>query len=266
MVAYEKLESRFKDALLDWMKTKNPFWSLLGMEIIEIKKGWAKIRLPFSEKLANGIGVVHGGAIFSPADSAVGMALIGLVGKNENISTLEMKINYLRPLTAGDIIAAINGLAIGGGFTIPLACADLIYVSEHAWVMLPFINLGLIPELASSYLLPRLVGFQRAKEIIYFGEKLPALQLYDMGLVNKVLPHDDLVSYAKQMALKLIPPRGAGLAARLAKQALHRPLIEAVTRALDIENEGLNKAIASADFWEALAARKENREPVFKGE
>jgi acyl-CoA thioesterase len=105
MVAYEKLESRFKDALLDWMKTKNPFWSLLGMEIIEIKKGWAKIRLPFSEKLANGIGVVHGGAIFSPADSAVGMALIGLVGKNENISTLEMKINYLRPLTAGDIIA-----------------------------------------------------------------------------------------------------------------------------------------------------------------
>ncbi len=105
MVAYEELEPRFKDALLDWMKTKNPFWSLLGMEIIEIKKGWAKIRLPFSEKLANGIGVVHGGAIFSPADSAVGMALIGLVNKNENISTLEMKINYLRPLTAGDIIA-----------------------------------------------------------------------------------------------------------------------------------------------------------------
>ena len=105
MVAYEELEPRFKDALLDWMKTKNPFWSLLGMEIIEIKKGWAKIRLPFSEKLANGIGVVHGGAIFSPADSAVGMALIGLVSKNENISTLEMKINYLRPLTAGDIIA-----------------------------------------------------------------------------------------------------------------------------------------------------------------
>jgi len=105
MVAYEELEPRFKDALLDWMKTKNPFWSLLGMEIIEIKKGWAKIRLPFSEKLANGIGVAHGGAIFSPADSAVGMALIGLVNKNENISTLEMKINYLRPLTAGDIIA-----------------------------------------------------------------------------------------------------------------------------------------------------------------
>jgi len=163
------------------------------------------------------------------------------------------------------VIAAINGLAIGGGFTIPLACADLIYVSEHAWVKLPFINIGLVPELASSYLLPRLVGFQRAKEIIFFGEKLPASKLYDMGLVNKVLPHDELIPYAKKMALKLIPPQGAGLATRLAKQAFHKPLIEAVTKALDIENEGLNKTIASADFWEALAARKEKREPVFKG-
>ena len=163
------------------------------------------------------------------------------------------------------VIAAINGLAIGGGFTIPLACADLIYVSEHAWVKLPFINIGLIPELASSYLLPRLVGFQRAKEIIFFGEKLPAPKLYDMGLVNKVLPHDELIPYAKKMALKLIPPQGAGLATRLAKQAFHKPLIEAVTKALDIENEGLNKTIASADFWEALAARQEKREAVFKG-
>ena len=164
------------------------------------------------------------------------------------------------------VIAAINGLAIGGGFTIPLACADLIYMSEHAWVKLPFISLGLIPELASSYLLPRMIGFQRAKEIFYFGEKLPASKLYEMGLVNRVIDHGQLLPYAKQMALKLIPPLGAGLAARLAKKALHGPLIEAVTKALDAENEGLNQTIASADFWEAIAARKEKREPVFKGE
>jgi len=94
---YEALEPRFQEALADWMKTRNPFWSLLGIELIEVKKGWAKIRLPFTEKLANGVGVAHGGAIFSPADSAVGMALVGLIGKDENISTLEMKINYLRP-------------------------------------------------------------------------------------------------------------------------------------------------------------------------
>jgi acyl-CoA thioesterase len=105
MSEYEELNPHFKESLLNWMETQNPFWSLLGMEIIEIKKGWAKIRLPFSEKLANGIGVAHGGAIFSPADSAVGMALIGLINKDENISTLEMKINYLRPFSSGEIVA-----------------------------------------------------------------------------------------------------------------------------------------------------------------
>ena len=105
MPEYEELDPRFKASLLDWMKTNNPFWSLLGMEIIGIKKGWAKIRLPFSGKLANGIGVAHGGAIFSPADSAVGMALIGLTDKDESISTLEMKINYLKPFSGGEIIA-----------------------------------------------------------------------------------------------------------------------------------------------------------------
>jgi len=105
MSEYEELNPRFKESLLNWMRTKNPFWSLLGMELTEIKKGWAKIRLPFTEKIANGIGVAHGGAIFSPADSAVGMALVGLLNKDENISTLEMKINYLRPFTEGEMIA-----------------------------------------------------------------------------------------------------------------------------------------------------------------
>jgi len=163
------------------------------------------------------------------------------------------------------IIAAINGLAIGGGFTVPLACADVIYVSEHAWVKLPFISLGIIPELASSYLLPRILGFQRAKEILFFGETMNAPKLLDLGLVNKILPHDELISYSREMAAKLVPPRGASLAVGLAKQALHGPLIGAVSRALDAENEGLNKTLASADFWEALAARKEKRDPEFKG-
>jgi 2-(1,2-epoxy-1,2-dihydrophenyl)acetyl-CoA isomerase len=163
------------------------------------------------------------------------------------------------------VIAAINGLAIGGGITIPLACADLIYVSEHAWARFPFINLGIIPELASSYLLPRILGFQRAKEIFFFGEDLNAAKLFELGLVNKVLPHDELLPYATQMAAKLIPPQGAGLAVSLTKQAMHKPLIEAVTQALDNENEALIKTFSTTDFFEAVAARKEKRAPVFKG-
>ncbi len=104
-----------------------------------------------------------------------------------------------------------------------------------------------------------------ATEILFFGETLDAPKLLDLGLVNKILPHGELIPYAKKIASKLVPPRGASLAVGLTKQALHGPLIEAVSRALDVENEGLNKAFASADFWEALAARKEKRDPEFKG-
>lgn len=163
------------------------------------------------------------------------------------------------------VVAAINGLAIGGGFTIPLACADLIYMSEHAWVKLPFARLGLVPELASSYLLPRLIGFQRAKEIMFFGERLSAERLYNMGLVNRVLPHEELLRFAREQTCKLIPPIGAGLAVRLSKEILHKPMIEAVSRALDLENEGLNRGFATSDFMEALNARMEKRDPKFSG-
>jgi 2-(1,2-epoxy-1,2-dihydrophenyl)acetyl-CoA isomerase len=163
------------------------------------------------------------------------------------------------------VIAAINGLAIGGGITIPLACADLIYVSEHAWARFPFVNLGIVPELASSFLLPRILGFQRAKEICFFGEDLNAQKLFDLGLVNKVLPHAKLLPYATQMAAKLVPPQGAGLAVSLTKKTMHKPLIEAVTQALDNENEALNQTFSTTDFFEAITSRKEKRAPVFKG-
>jgi enoyl-CoA hydratase/carnithine racemase len=164
------------------------------------------------------------------------------------------------------VIVAMNGLAIGGGLTIPLACADLIFASEYAWGRLPFVSLGIVPELASSYLLPRLLGFQKAKEIMFFGEKMTAQQMLDLGIINKVLPHDQLIPYAKEMALRLVPPMGAWRAVRMTKEILHKPLIEAVTRALDLENEALNKTFGSGDFLEAVNARIEKREPVFKGE
>jgi len=163
------------------------------------------------------------------------------------------------------VVAAINGLAIGGGFTIPLACADLIYISEHAWAKLPFVRLGLVPELASSYLLPRMIGLQRTKEIMFFGERLSAERLYDLGLVNRVLPHGELLQFAREQTCKLIPPQGAGLAVRLSKEILHKPMIEAVSRALDRENEGLNRGFGTADFMEALNARMEKRDPQFSG-
>jgi 2-(1,2-epoxy-1,2-dihydrophenyl)acetyl-CoA isomerase len=130
---------------------------------------------------------------------------------------------------------------------------------------LPFVKIGILPELASSYLLPRLLGFQRAKEIMYFGERITAQQMFELGLVNKVLPHDQLIPYAREMAVKLIPPGGAWMAIRMAKRALHKPLLKEITEALDRENEGLNQAFGTEDFREALKARMEKRNPIFRG-
>jgi len=163
------------------------------------------------------------------------------------------------------VIAAINGLAIGMGFTMPLSCADLIYISEHAWIRLPFVRLNILPELASTFILPRLVGMQKAKEIMYFGEDITAEKAYELGLVNKVIRHDELLPYAKAAALKLIPPNGPGMAVRLTKRALHRQLCSDISRALDEENIGLNQAFKSEDFIEAVTARIQKREPVYKG-
>ena len=163
------------------------------------------------------------------------------------------------------ILAAINGLAIGAGLTLPLAVADQIHLSEHAWARLPFARLGISAELGSTYLLPRLVGMQKAKELLFYPDRLEAQTLLDLGLANAVLPHDELLPYTRQRALELIPPRGAGAAIRAMKRIVHEQRRDALTRALDLENEVLNELTMGEDFLEGLVARMEKRDPVFKG-
>ena len=163
------------------------------------------------------------------------------------------------------IIAAINGLAIGGGFTFAFSAADQIYASEHAWAQLPFAKLGISAELASSFLMPRLMGLHKTKEIMFFADRMTADQLLDFQLVNKVLPHSELLPYAQEQALKLAPPLGASGAIRKMKRLLHASMENQVSDALDRENQALQALFASADFAEAMGARAEKRVPVFKG-
>jgi len=163
------------------------------------------------------------------------------------------------------ILAAINGLAIGGGFTLPLAVADQIYLSEHAWISLPFANLGISAELGSTFLLPRLLGFQKAKEVIFYPERIDAHKAVELGIANAVLPHDELLAHTREQALRLIPPRGAGTAIREMKRAMHAPHVQAISDALDLENEALGKLFRSTDFAEGITARVEKRTPVFTG-
>lgn len=163
------------------------------------------------------------------------------------------------------VLAAINGLAIGGGITLPLAVADQVYLSEHAWARLPFASLGISAELGSTYMLPRLLGMQKAKELFFYPDRLEAQQLLDLGLANAVLPHDELLAFTRDKALQLVPPRGAGASIRAMKRTVHKQRVGELTRALDLENEALNQLMQSEDFVEGLMARVEKREPVFKG-
>jgi uncharacterized protein (TIGR00369 family) len=105
MSDHPELHPKFKETLLAKMQEASPFWTLLGLELTDVRKGWARVRLPFSKKLVHPLGIAHGGAVFSAADSAVAMALIGLVERDETFTTVEMKINYLRTFHDGEITA-----------------------------------------------------------------------------------------------------------------------------------------------------------------
>jgi enoyl-CoA hydratase/carnithine racemase len=163
------------------------------------------------------------------------------------------------------VIAAINGIAIGGGVTMPLVGADLIYMAEDAWLGFYFSKRAIIPEFGATFILPFLIGFQRAKEICYMGGEITAQQAFDLGLINKVLPKEQLMPFSRQQALKLIPPYGPSIALKLMKKTMHSFYREILDKTLDLENKALRKAFASKDFNEAMSAIKEKREANFKG-
>lgn len=164
------------------------------------------------------------------------------------------------------VLTAINGLAVGGGFTLPLVCSDLIYISEDAWIAFYFVKRAVMPDFATSYLLPFFVGFQRAKELFYFGNRLSAQEAFELNLgINKVLPAEELMPYVRKQAMRLIPPKGPSLAIKLMKKTMHAHFREIIEQQLDLENKGWKKALRSKDFRRSIKALKEKKEPKFVG-
>lgn len=164
------------------------------------------------------------------------------------------------------LITAINGLAVGGGFTLPLVCSDLVYMSEDSWIGFYFIKRAVMPDFATTVLLPLVIGFQKAKELFYFGDKLTAQEAYEMGLgINKVLPRDELMPFTREQALRLIPPKGPSLSIKFMKKTIHSYFRDIIEKQMDLENRGWTKALISKDFSESLKALKEKRDPVFIG-
>ena len=157
------------------------------------------------------------------------------------------------------IIAAVNGFATGAGLHIALAC-DMIIASEKAKFRESFVMIGLIPDMAGFYFLPLRVGLPRAKELMMTGRMLNAGEAASMGLVNRVVPHEELEKETMDLAQSLV--KGPGRAYAMIKSALNlwpaslQTLVEANLQAV---------AFATKDFDEGRQAFLDKREPKFTG-
>ncbi len=158
------------------------------------------------------------------------------------------------------IVAAVGGVAVGIGTTM-LLHFDLVYAGESAQFQLPFVNLGLCPEAASSFLLPRLIGHPHASELLLLGELFSAAKAREIGLVNAVYPDSELIDKAYIQAQKLAHQPPASV--QLTKALLKRPTAEDVADTMADEMKLFYERLGSAECAEALSAFFENRKPDF---
>jgi enoyl-CoA hydratase len=160
------------------------------------------------------------------------------------------------------VIGGINGLALGGGFELALACHLRIF-SENAKVGLPEVGLGAIPGMGGTQRLPRIIGKTRALWYILTGEMIDAESALRMGLVNKVVPPANLMEACLELAKTLL--KKGPLAVSLALQAVHSGLEMGQTEGLILESTLMTIACASEDKNEGIKAFLEKRKPNFKG-
>lgn len=170
-------------------------------------------------------------------------------------------INKLQQLPIA-VIAAVNGFALGGGTEISIAC-DFIYASENAKFGQPEINLGVIPGFGGTQRLPRLVGTNVAKELIFTGKMISANEALQLGLANRVIAHDSLMDEVLETA-RAIASKGK-VSLREAKQAINKGLDVDLASACGIEIDAFSLCYASPDAKEGTRAFLEKRQAEFKG-
>lgn len=193
---------------------------------------------------------------FSPApETSTPNSLLALLAKSQEI------IRGLATMPQ-PTIAALNGFATGLGLDLALAC-DLRIAAERAKLGEAFVAMGLVPDGGGTFFLPRLVGFAKAAEMIFTGEPLNASEAERIGLINRVVPSQDLEKSAQELANKLA--QGPSLAISLAKKALWKNFPGDLDAALQREAETQKICLASEDHREAVAAFLEKRQPTFRG-
>ncbi|MFE6677080.1 enoyl-CoA hydratase/isomerase family protein [Streptomyces sp. NPDC057729] len=160
------------------------------------------------------------------------------------------------------VIAAVNGTAAGIGAHLAFAC-DLVLAAESAKFIEVFVRRGLVPDGGGAYLLPRLIGPQRAKELMFFGDSLPAAAAERLGLVNRVVPDEELAATARAWAQRLA--EGPTRAIALTKQLVNASLDTDRTTAFAAEANAQEINMTTQDANEGVASFVERRTPKFRG-
>lgn len=173
-------------------------------------------------------------------------------------STAQFMWNLSR--AAKPVVAAVSGAAIGIGTTLLMHC-DLVYAADNASFSLPFAQLGLCPEFSSSMLLSRIAGYQRAAEKLMLGEVFSAEEAREMGLINKVLPQDQLVAFAQAQAAKLVALPAASI--RVTKHLMKGDR-SAVEAKMMEEFKCFGEMLSAPEAKEAFNAFLQKREPDFR--
>ena len=160
------------------------------------------------------------------------------------------------------VIAAVNATAAGGGMHLALAC-DLVLAAEEATFIEVFVRRGIAPDAGGAYLLARLIGPQKAKELFFFGDDVPAREAERLGLVNKVVPRTELMGEVATWAARLAA--APTVAIGVAKYLTNRALDTDRATALWDESVGQELVVGTEDCKEGLTAFAERRPPVFRG-
>ena len=161
------------------------------------------------------------------------------------------------------VIAAVNGFALGGGTEIAIAC-DFIYASENAKFGQPEINLGVIPGFGGTQRLPRLIGTNMAKELIFTGKMISAEEALQLGLANKIVTAEDLMNEVMKTA-GVIASKGK-VSLREAKQAINNGMNMDLASGCSVEIDAFSLCYASPDAKEGTSAFLEKRKAEFKGD
>ena len=161
------------------------------------------------------------------------------------------------------VVAAVNGPAVGIGCSLALAC-DLVWAAESAIFGLAFVNIGLIPDGGSTFLVPAAVGKARALEMALLGEPVPASQAHEWGLVNRVVPDGKLMEETRSLVARLAA--GPTLSYANSKRALNNSLFKIMEEQLDLEAEIQSEMAGTSDFTEGVRAFVEKREAAFSGQ